>query len=166
VDDLLAAATGVHRAAVRAEGQPDEQRLGRGVLDRLHDLGRGGVDDLERLRALAVVADQQRPAVRRERRAQRQVTERGLGAGRGHLEADRRDRGAVGPGAGLRREPGRGGGTTTDDESERADDRGRAGAWKVHPRILLCQAGHREGPAPVTLGRPGNARPVPRENVP
>ncbi len=91
-DLVVAARAGVGARAVRAVCHADEQGLRGGVREGLFDLGVvfvGDVEYLQRLHALAVVGDEQVPAVGAQRRAERQAAEGGLPAGRRDLETDR-----------------------------------------------------------------------------
>ncbi len=80
-DLVIAAGGGIHAATSRRDGDPQKERLGAAVRNRLDDLLRRGIEEHEALLALTVVGDQQVPAIRSGRDTQRSIPDLDLKTG-------------------------------------------------------------------------------------
>ena len=78
---VVATSSGIHASTIRRDGDPQKERLGAAVRNRLDDLPRRGIEEHETLLALTVVGDQQVSAIRSGRDTQRSISDLDLKTG-------------------------------------------------------------------------------------
>ena len=80
-DLVVPAGGGIHAATIRRDGDPQKERLGAAVRNRLDDLLRRGIEEHKTLLALPVVGDQQVLSIRGDCDTKRSIPDLDLKAG-------------------------------------------------------------------------------------